>query len=194
MPAAILPEDLKIREYEVGIESRTTEVAELEIELETELAEHAQFQALYLARVGSLFLYDDVLTAALAREKARRAPDDADAAAEATKAEELMKAAQEEADRTQAEPVADISPELKAQYRNAIRTIHPDLAADDEDRAYRTEMTQKLNEAYRRGDEETVQAIMRDFQLAEMPDNAGKRLIVLIRQEHDLGKRVEELW
>jgi hypothetical protein len=188
-----LPEDRKIREYEEGIEKLIAEVAEAEAEMESEIAELARFQALYLARVGRLFLFDDALSLALVQEKQRQSPGDKGLAAEAAEAEARMNASRDEADRAQIETVAEITPDLKAQYREAIRMIHPDRAADEKDRSYRTELTKALNDAYRRGDADAVGAIMRDFQLAEMPDNAGKRLIVLIRQEHDLGRRLEDV-
>jgi hypothetical protein len=188
-----LPEDRKIREYEEGLEKLIAEVAEAEAEMESEVAELARFHAIYLARVGRLFLFDDALSLALAQEKQRQSPGDEGLAAEAAEAEARMNASRDEADRAQIESVAEITPDLKAQYREAIRMIHPDLATDEKDRSYRTELTKALNDAYRRGDADAVSAIMRDFQLAEMPDNAGKRLIILIRQEHDLGQRLKDV-
>ena len=190
MTEKLLPEDLKIQELEAQVEDLSAEVAGLEAEAESERARLQRFQAIYFERVGRLILFSDTLDAALAAEAARRSPADADLAAAAAEARARLDEAQKDAAATELSQAAEITPELKASFREAIRKVHPDLATDDADRAYRTEITQKLNEAYRKGDAAAVDAIMRDFQLAEMPDNAGKRLIILIRQEHDLRQRL----
>lgn len=188
-----MPEDRKISEYEVQIEALSAEVATLEEEAEAETSAMQRFQALYFENVGRLILFADTLDSALADDAARRNPHDDALAQAADDAKAQLEEARNETEASRIEPVAEITPELKASFRNAIRKIHPDLATDEKDRAYRTEMTKKLNEAYRKGDSDTVDAVLRDFQLSEMPDNAGKRLIVLIRQEHDLRCRAEEV-
>jgi hypothetical protein len=189
----LLPEDLKMRELEAGIAALMDEVAGLEAELEAEKAALERFRMLYFERVGCLILFLDVLDAALADAAARRDPADAGLKRAAAEARARLEEAREQAEAAEASPPAEITPELRARYREAIRRMHPDLARDEADRAYRTEVTQRLNEAYRQGDAAAVNAILRDFQLAEMPDNAGKRLILLIRQEYALRQRIEAI-
>lgn len=192
MNEAVTPEDLKIREYERGVETLLAEVSALEEAVESAAAALLAFQRLHFARISGLFLFNDMMRAVLASEDARQTPEDARKAAAAREAEEQERQAREEAGQEIRAP-APITPELKSAFRETIRAIHPDRAVDEQDRARRTELTQKLNDAYRNGDLAGVKAIMREFQLSKMPDDAGKRLVILIRQEFDLKKRIEKL-
>ena len=187
-----LPEDLKIQEYEQAIEELSAEIAAMEEQVSSEKLDMDRFSALYFDRLGRLFYFNDMLSSAIVREKSRLDPDDADLAKAAAEAEEQLRCAKGDHDET-ADEVGEITPELKAKFREAIKMIHPDRATDDADREYRTGLAQQLNDAYRKGDALKVETILRDFQLAEMPDNAGKRLIVLIRQDHDMRNRLVEL-
>lgn len=189
---SIRPEDIKIQEYEQEVEKLLSEVSVLEESLESKTADLKSFQKVYFEKVGGLFLFNDRIKAALAREEARQAPGNAQKAAAAAAAEEQERQGRNEAQNTENTP-GEITPELKAAFRKTIRAIHPDRAVDEQDRAYRTELTKKLNEAYRKGDQAGVEGILREFQLSKMPDDAGKRLILLIRQEFDLKQRIEKL-
>lgn len=48
---------------------------------------------------------------------------------------------------------------IKKIYRQLARRFHPDLALNEEDRAYRTDMMMRINAAYTAGDLEQLQAI-----------------------------------
>ena len=54
---------------------------------------------------------------------------------------------------------------VKKLYRQLARRFHPDLASNEEDRAYRTDLMMQINAAYTAGDLERLQ------QLAQEPDN-----------------------
>lgn len=192
MSSKKLPEDLKIQEYEQAIEGLSAEIAALEEQVSSEKVDLDRFSALYFDRLGRLFYFNDMLSSAIAREKARLDPNDPDLAKAAVDAEEQLRGAQGDREDA-ADEVGEITPELKAKFREAIKMIHPDRATDEADREYRTELAQQLNDAYRKGDALKVETILRDFQLAEMPDNAGKKLIVLIRQDHDMRSRLADL-
>ena len=57
------------------------------------------------------------------------------------------------------EPVA-----LKKLYRTLTKQYHPDLAEDEEDRAYRTQMMVKVNEAYKTQDAAVLQTLVSDLE------------------------------
>ncbi len=53
----------------------------------------------------------------------------------------------------------DTQEAIKKLYRQLARRFHPDLALNEEDRAYHTEMMMRINAAYAAGDLEQLQAI-----------------------------------
>ena len=57
---------------------------------------------------------------------------------------------------------------LKQLYRQLARRFHPDLAIEEADRAYRTDLMMAINAAYAAGDMATLQ------RLADEPDNAPR--------------------
>ena len=187
------PELQKMAELKLEINKLSDEAVELELLAAALAAELNSFQRNYMETVGTLFVFDDRLELALARERARITPSDKDLAKLATSAEQRCSENSNLLGHRDREKIVKISSELKKAFRDAVRTVHPDLAANEEDRAYRTKLTQKLIDAYRTGDTPAIQEIMRDFQLAEMPDNAGKQLVILIRQEHDFKCRIADL-
>lgn len=59
----------------------------------------------------------------------------------------------------------DEAGELKKLYRDLARRFHPDMAVDEEDRNYRTQLMMAINAAYAAGDLEKLQ------QIAQEPDS-----------------------
>lgn len=189
----LLPEDLKIREFAARVGKLSMDIAALE---EAELSEKAELQSFhlkYLERVGALILFSDVLDATLAEELARCDPDDLERASSAKEARANLDESERDTNAVSFEPPAKISANFKARFCDAIRITHPALATNDQDRSYRAEVSQKLKEAYRKGDSSAVDAAIRNFHVAKMPRDAGRRLVILIRQEHDLRRRIGEL-
>lgn len=182
---------MKIREYETLVEELSVRLAGLEEEKRSLELELLRFQARYTARLGSYFLYKDMLEEAIAREEAEKEPTPENR----TRARDATERARENREGKKKEEKfseMEVTPELKAAYRKAMQAVHPDRATDEDDRLYRTGVSAEINAAYARGDEEAILKLLGDFQLAAMPDNAGKRLVMLIRQEHDLRLRAEE--
>ena len=154
------------------LELLTQELSELELELATAQAEIAEFTRRYSTLVGSRMTDLDALQAALAQRRAKQAPQD-------TQAQRAAQAAQERAEQSQREhqrfadvgreepPAFRPSRDVKKLYRQLAQKIHPDRAADEEDRAWRTQLMSEANRAYRGGDESALQEILALWQEGE---------------------------
>lgn len=53
---------------------------------------------------------------------------------------------------------------LKSLYREVAKRVHPDLAADESDRRMREQLMKRANEAYQRGDHETLRQILDEYE------------------------------
>lgn len=92
---------------------------------------------------------------------------------------------------------------LKALYREVAKTIHPDLARDDDELLRRQELMAVANLAYQEGDRSRLQKILKEWQLGPETtkgEDIGAELIRLIRRIaqtrqniRDLIERIEEL-
>lgn len=85
---------------------------------------------------------------------------------------------------------------LKALYREVAKTIHPDLARDDEEKFRRQELMAVANLAYQEGDRQRLQKILQEWQMG--PETAkgvdiGAELIRLIRRIAQTRLNVQEL-
>ncbi len=85
---------------------------------------------------------------------------------------------------------------LKALYREVAKTIHPDLALDDNERCRRQELMAVANQAYQEGDRISLQRLLREWQLG--PESAagldiGAELIRLIRRLAHVRQTIHEL-
>jgi hypothetical protein len=139
------------------------ELIERELYLEELQDRLRAFESRYLKRVGVLYAELDDWTAKLADLNAKIAgtAEATAAAAEARKqAEESYAAAHREAATAPASPP---SLELTRLYRQIMKQIHPDLAADEADRAQRTRLSAEANAAFRRGDGEALLRILEEY-------------------------------
>lgn len=74
---------------------------------------------------------------------------------------------------------------LKSIYREVAKAIHPDLASDDEQRAYRQELMAVANNAYENGDRSVLEDILHEWEQGpEMISGAdiAMELVRVIRQ------------
>jgi len=121
------------------------------------------FEVRYLQRVGVLYAELDAWNAKLCDLKADIAgtTEAKTAAAEVRKqAEESYAAAHGEAATALSSPP---SPELTRLYRHTMKQIHPDLAADEADRALRTRLSAEADIAFHRGDAEALSQILDEY-------------------------------
>jgi len=165
MPALILqptPEDTALRLQREELASTRATLAERELEVADLRTLLKTFEGRYLRQVGVLYadlddweariaerevsLYDSATARERAAEARRRAGETHDAAyGEAHQAEEI-------------EP----TPDLKRLFREVAKRIHPDFARDAEDAAHCTRLMARANQAYSRGDTDTLQRILDD--------------------------------
>lgn len=156
------PEDTALHLQREELASTRTLLAERELQL-ADLRTHLKtFEGRYLRQVGVLYadlddweariaerevsLYDSATARDRAAEARRRATETHQAAfAEAHDAEEI-----------------DPTPDLKRLFREVAKRIHPDFARDAEDAAHCTRLMARANQAYGRGDTDTLQRILDD--------------------------------
>ena len=137
------PEDRALAEKRAGLALLETELVERELELSTLEQELAGFEAEYLRVVGARYTDLDELTARIKEAHAAEQPGDEAAQDEARAAREAASASAAEMgrkDRLEAPASFDPSASLKSLYKSAVRKLHPDLAATDEQRQRRHEI------------------------------------------------------
>lgn len=161
----------------VNLADRESEAADLRAQLKA-------FEGRYLRQVGILYAELDDLEARIAeREVALYQSDDArQRATDARKqAEETHRAAFGEAHKS---PEFDPPATLKSLFREVARRIHPDFARTPDEQAHRTRLMARANQAYTRGDTDTLQRILDDHHetLASEGEDAQAELIRLGRQ------------
>ena len=144
------------------------QLSELELELATAQAELAEFARRYAQLVGLRLTELDRIEARIACLLAERAPQDAPAR---SKAENAQARAERSANEQRhfakfdaiEKPFAP-SADLKRLFRQLAQKIHPDRAADEADRARRTELMSEANRAYRNSDTMALSAILAQWQ------------------------------
>ena len=181
---------LKVREYEERVDSLSGELAWIEEEYQSLGAVLSQFKTRYLDRLSSLFHFNDILETAIKAEEFRRNPDKHSSNDAYGASGEGWDKQYEKVDIS---PGVVITPEIRAAYREAMKLIHPDLAADDEERRYRTDMAKRVNEAYAKGDIDLINNLLEDFKHSITADGAlVKRIFLLMQQEFALKQRIQE--
>ena len=168
-------------------------LAEREADLAHLRARLKSFEADYLRRVGILYaelddleariaerevdLYDSDSARRRAQEARRRAQQTHDAAASAAREPEEF----------------DPPPSLKTLFREVARRIHPDLAADAADAAFYTALMMRANEAYSRGDTETLQRLLDDHAEVHASSPADGAASVSLRIERQIRQAERDI-
>lgn len=146
------------------------EVGELELELATAQAEMADFTQRYYRQIGRRMSELDALHAKLARSQAAAGPQpvapNGTTQAEAERMEQQAERSRAEQARFErAAAGEDAAPRFRAddnvkrRFRELAQKIHPDRAADEADRAWRTQLMSEANRAYRAGDASALNEI-----------------------------------
>ncbi len=170
-----------------------------ELELRTLQAQMRVFEAEYFRIVGIRYAELDEIKAKILEHQARLNPEN-DKARE--RAEQARSRAEESAKETRGflekEKPRKFSPSesLKSLYRRVAKSIHPDLATDEAERARRQRLMAEANRAYEDGDEARLEAILRGWESS--PDRVkgegvAAALIRVIRKIAQVGERLQEI-
>jgi len=163
---------------------RTT-LAERESELAQVRAQLKTFEGRYLRQVGILYAELDAFEARIAeREVALYDSDSARRRADETRqrAQETHDAAF--GDAREAEEF-DPPPSLKTLFRDVAKRIHPDFARDDAEQRHFTLLMARANQAYSRGDTETLQRLLddhREINASIAGEGAAAEILRITRQ------------
>ena len=159
------------------------------VDCESELAQlRAQLKAFedrYFRQVGVLYAELDDIEARIAE----REVDLYDSDSARHRADEARQRAQETHDAAfgDAHEIEEFDPppSLKALFRDVAKRIHPDFARDDGEQKHFTLLMARANQAYRRGDTETLQSLLddhREINASIAGEDAAAELLRIARQ------------
>jgi hypothetical protein len=166
MPAEIIlhqnADDIDLLEKREQLAGVRTELAERESELAQIRAQLKTFEGRYLRQVAVLYAeLDDVEARIFERELDLQDSDGA-----RRRAEEARQRAQETHDAAYGEASEaeeyEPPPSLKTLFREVAKRIHPDFGRDEAEQKYFTMLMARANQAYGRGDAETLQRLLDD--------------------------------
>ena len=172
-------------------------LAERESDLAQLRAQLKSFEGRYLRQVGALYAELDEWEARTAEREAELY----DSEPARRRAEEARKHAREThdaafGDAREAEEF-DPPPSLKTLFRDVAKRIHPDFARDEAEQKYFTLLMARANQAYSRGDAETLQRLLDDHREinsagADAGESATAELLRISRQirhaERDIAR------
>jgi hypothetical protein len=207
---ALLPEKLLTpEEEELGrkkaiLSDLEAQLANRELELATFRADLLHFEHRYLQTVGRRYAILDELRAKIAEVRARQNPHNQEAQNESrqarSKARESAQAVGDDKLEAQSPDESASKPNrsesLRNLYRQAAKLLHPDLTLDGEEKKKRHRLMGEINEAYARGDEERIRAILREWQASPenvQGDGPGTELVRLIRKIAQVQKRLKTI-
>ena len=189
MPAEIILQQtpdavalLDKREQLAGVRAK---LADCESELAQLRAQLKAFEDRYFRQVGVLYAELDDIEARIAE----REVDLYDSDSARHRADEARQRAQETHDAAFGEAHEieefDPPPSLKALFRDVAKRIHPDFARDDGEQKHFTLLMARANQAYRRGDTETLQRLLddhREINASIAGEDAAAELLRIARQ------------
>lgn len=179
------PDDLALLHKREQLAAIRSTLAERESELAQIRAQLKTFEGRYLRQVGILYAELDELEARIAEREV--ALYDSDSARR--RAEEARQQAQQThdaafGDAAEAEEF-DPPPSLKTLFRDVAKRIHPDFARDDDEQRHFTLLMARANQAYSRGDLETLQRMLddhREINASIAGEGAAAELLRITRQ------------
>jgi hypothetical protein len=206
LPEKLLtPEEEELTRKKAILSDLEAQLANRELELASFRTDLLHFEKRYLQTVGRRYAILDELRARIADARARLKPQNKNARDESrnarSKADESARAAgQEKPESPSPDEPASAWPKrsetLRNLYRQAAKLLHPDLTLDGEEKKRRHRLMGEINEAYARGDEERIRAILREWHAS--PENvqgegAGAELVRVIRKIAQVEKRLKTI-
>ncbi|MBS1813612.1 MAG: hypothetical protein JSS87_01920 [Acidobacteria bacterium] len=155
-------DDLALLERREKLAAVRTQLATRESELAQLRAQLKAFEGRYMRQVGILYAELDEIEARIVEREADLYNSDA----ARQRAEEARQRAQQShdaafGDAREAEEF-DPPPNLKTLFRELAKRIHPDFARDNAEQKFFTMLMARANQAYSRGDIETLQRLLDD--------------------------------
>jgi len=190
------PEERELENKRTQLAALEAELAQRELDLATLKAELTIFESRYLREVGVLYAELDEIEAQIAEAQARLNPTNQQAQEQASRARaQAQESAQAAgaARKSGEQKKFTASESLKKFYREIAKSIHPDLATDEADRARRQRVMAEANQAYADGDEARLQAILREWESSPESvkgEGTGAELIRTIRKIAQVEERL----
>jgi len=194
------PEERELSQKSEELSNLQTLLAQRELDLTTLQAELHAFERHYFRAVGVRYAELDEVEAQIADLLSRSSPQNskmrtqaADARARADESAHESKAIQETAGHEEKFKPSDA---LKKLYRDFAKSIHPDLATDDDDRARRQRFMAEANQAYEEGNEIHLREILREWESspdAIKGDGVAAELIRVIRRIAQVQERLRTI-
>ena len=199
MPAKIIlqqtPDDLDLLDKREQLAAVRARLAERESELAQLRAQLKAFEGRYLRQVGVLYAELDDLEARIAEREVDLYESDS----ARTRAHDARQRAQEThdaafGDAREAEEF-EPPPSLKTLFREVAKRIHPDFARNEAEQKHFTLLMARANQAYNRGDTETLQRLLddhREINASILDEGAAAELLRITRQirhaERDIAR------
>jgi peptidoglycan hydrolase CwlO-like protein len=207
LPEMLLtPEEEELRCKKARLAQLEAQLTDRDLELAACLADLNHFERHYLQSVGRRYALLDDLKAQIAEARARQNPHSRDAQEQArqarSQAQESARAAGEKhagaapPDDVASSPQPKRTESLDKLYRQAARLLHPDLTLDGDEKKLRHRLMAEVNDAYARGDEDGIRAILRDWHASPESvrgDGPGAELVRVIRKIAQVEKRLQAI-
>lgn len=194
------PEERELSQKLEELLDLQTLLAQRELDLTTLQTELHAFERHYFRIVGVRYAELDEVEAQIADLLSRSSPQNskmrtqaADARARADESAHESKAIQETAGHEEKFKPSDA---LKKLYRDVAKSIHPDLATDDDDRARRQRFMAEANQAYEEGNEIRLREILHEWESipdAIKGDGVAAELIRVIRKIAQVQERLRTI-
>jgi hypothetical protein len=205
-PELLTPEEEELARKRACLAALVAQLADRELELAALQADLDHFERRYLQTVGRRYALLDRLRADIAEARARRDPHNQEARDRARSARSRARESARAVGEEQAEAVPPGTPgsaprpqrpdSLDRLYRQAARLLHPDLTLDGDEKQRRHRLMADLNDAYARGDEDGIRAILRDWHASPesvQGDSPGAELVRVIRKIAQVEKRLQAI-
>lgn len=194
------PEERELSQKLEELSNLQTLLAQRELDLTTLQAESHAFERRYFRVVGVRYAELDEVEAQIADLLSRSSPQNskmrtqaADARDRADESAHESKMIQETSGHTEKFKPSD---DLKKLYRDVAKSIHPDLATDDDDRTRRQRFMAEANQAYEEGNEVRLREILREWESspdAIKGDGVAAELIRVIRKIAQVQERLRTI-
>lgn len=202
----LTPEDEEFERKKVRLAELEAQLADRELELASLRADLVHFEKRYLQAVGRRYAILDDLQAQIAEARVHQNPHRPEARHDArqarSKAQDTARALGEEKPELPSPDAAAFSSKpkrsesLRNLYRQAAMLLHPDRTLDGMEKEKRRRLMAEVNDAYQRGDDERIRAILREWHASPESvegDGPGVELVRIIRMIAQLERRLKTI-